>query len=64
MATLSTRFRQARTEDYAALHAQLTGLEERLSTGLKVDERSRMRDKLKRPRQQYAYIARIDFFNA
>jgi len=61
---LITRFRRARAEDYTALEAQLAGMEGRLSMELKGDERSRMRDKLKRLRQQHADIARIDFFNA
>jgi hypothetical protein len=61
---LINRFRQARAEDYAAIEAQLAAMEERLSVELKADERSRMRDKLKRLRQQQADIARMDFFNA
>jgi hypothetical protein len=61
---LINRFRQARAEDYAVLDAQVAAMEERLSVELKADERSRMRDKLTRLRQQHADIARIDFFNA
>jgi hypothetical protein len=61
---LINRFRQARAEDYAALEAKLASMQGRPSMELKADERSRMRGKLKRLRQQHADIARIDFFNA
>jgi hypothetical protein len=63
-ADLIERFRQSRSEDYAALNAQVDALEERLSSGLKPEARSRLREKLERLRHQHADIARIDFFDA
>jgi hypothetical protein len=63
-ADLIERFRRARAEDYAALEAQTSALEERPRVRLKPEERSRMREKLERLRRQHAEIARIDFFDA
>lgn len=63
-ADLIERFRQARTEDYAALDAQAAALEERLRAKRKPEERSRLWERLERLRRQQADIARIDFFDA
>jgi hypothetical protein len=63
-ADLIERFRQSRSADYAALNAQVDALEERLSSGLKPETRSRLREKLERLRHQHADLARIDFFDA
>jgi hypothetical protein len=63
-ADLIERFRRARDEDYAALEAQASALEERRRARLKPEERSRLREKLERLRRQHAEIARIDFFDA
>ena len=63
-ADLIERFRRARAEDYMALEAQASALEERLRAQLKPEERSRLRERLERLRRQHAEIARIDFFDA
>jgi hypothetical protein len=63
-ADLIERFRRARAEDYAALEAQASALEERPRTRFKAEERARMREKLERLRRQHAEVARIDFFDA
>ena len=63
-ADLIERFRRARAEDYAALEAQASALEERLRARLKPEERSRLRERLERLRRQHAEVARIDFFDA
>jgi hypothetical protein len=63
-ADLIERFRQSRSADYAALNAQVDALEARLSSGLKPETRSRLREKLERLRHQHADLARIDFFDA
>jgi hypothetical protein len=63
-ADLIERFRRARAEDYAALEAQASALEERPRARLKPEERSRMRERLERLRRQHAEVARIDFFDA
>ena len=63
-ADLIERFRRARDEDYAALEAQASALEERRRARLKPEERSRLRERLERLRRQHADIARIDFFDA
>jgi hypothetical protein len=61
---LIERFRRTRAEDYVALEAQASALEERLRADLKAEERSRQRERLERLRRQQAEIARIDFFDA
>jgi hypothetical protein len=63
-ADLIERFRRVRAEDYAALDAQAAALEEPLRAKRKLEERSRLREKLGRLRRQHADIARIDFFDA
>jgi hypothetical protein len=63
-ADLIERFRRARADDYAALEAQASALEERPRARLKPEERSRLRERLERLRRQHADIARIDFFDA
>jgi hypothetical protein len=63
-ADLIERFRRARAEDYAALEAQASALEERPRAQFKPEERARMREKLERLRRQHAEVARIDFFDA
>ena len=63
-ADLIERFRRARDEDYVALEAQASALEEHRRARLKPEERSRLREKLERLRRQHAEIARIDFFDA
>jgi hypothetical protein len=63
-ADLIERFRRARAEDYAALEAQASALDERPRARLKSEERSRLRERLERLRRQHADIARIDFFDA
>ena len=57
-------FRRARAEDYAALEAQASTLEERPRSRLKAEERRRVRERLERLRRQHAEVARIDFFDA
>jgi len=63
-ADLIERFRRARAQDYAAVEAQASVLEERLRARLKPEERSRLRERLERLRRQHAEVARIDFFDA
>jgi hypothetical protein len=63
-ADLIERFRRARADDYLALEAQASALDERLRAQLKPEERSRLRDRLERLRRQHAEVARIDFFDA
>jgi hypothetical protein len=63
-ADLIERFRRARAQDYAAVEAQASVLEERLHARLKPEERSRLRERLERLRRQHAEVARIDLFDA
>jgi hypothetical protein len=63
-ADLIERFRRARAQDYAAVEAQASVLEERLRARLKPEERARLRERLERLRRQHAEVARIDFFDA
>jgi hypothetical protein len=63
-ADLIERFRRARAEDYAALEAQASALEEGPRARLKPEERTRMRERLERLRRQHAEVARLDFFDA
>jgi hypothetical protein len=63
-ADLIERFRRARANDYAALEAQASALEERPRAQLKPEERTRKRERLERLRRQHAEVARLDFFDA
>jgi hypothetical protein len=61
---LVERFRRARAEDYGALDAEVSALEDRLRAKLQPEDRAQMREKLGRLHRQHADIARIDFFDA
>jgi hypothetical protein len=63
-ADLMERFRQARADDYAELKAQADELEKDLRGRLNPEERSQLREAVKKLQRRHADVVRVDYFDA
>jgi hypothetical protein len=62
-AHIIARFQEARSKDYAELDAQVTSLEQELTSQPVPDDYSQHHDALDRLRRRYADLARVDYFD-